>query len=276
VVGLTALMVVTSVGYDQVVYRFLGTPLNEVLNNYDLHESDRLKLAPEIAADPNAYHRDICNAFGQCYLSQRDSVSLRRDDQGTFLRSGNESVFQDGLDTDIVRALSGITHVFWVTPTVKPYSTRQDLTNELNAHKQDIASYLDQVTYVPAVEQSQLPQTGGAAQTDARLVSLSRGKDVIHLTYTSTAPAYLNAAIIHDPAWTATINRQPVQVLDSNYGGLLIPLPPGGGDVVLAYKSPSADFFFYSRYALAILGVGVAIAIAGQGFWKRRMAFAGG
>ena len=265
VVGLTALMVVTAVGYDQVVYRFLGEPLNAVLNNYDLHDTDRVKLAPEVASDPNAYHRDQCNAFGQCYLSQRDSVSLRRDDQGTFLRSANEAVFQDGLATDVVRALSGITHpVFWVTPTLKPYSSRQDLTNDLNGHTQDIGTYLNQVTSVPAAELTLLPQTSTDLASDARLVSLSRGKDVIHLTYTSTAPAYLNAAIIHDSAWTATINGQSAPVLDSNYGGLLVPLPPGGGDVVLAYRSWSADFFFDSRYVLAILGVGVAIGIAAR------------
>jgi hypothetical protein len=273
IVGLTALMIVTSVGYDQVVYRFLGIPLGDVLSNYGLHDDDRVKLAPEVAADPNAYHRDQCNAFGQCYLSQRDSASLRRDDQGTFLRSSNEAVFQDGLATEVVRALSGITHpVFWVTPTVKPYATRQDLTNELNIHKQDIGTYLDQVTYVPAAELTQVGQTGSNVVADARLLSLSRGKDAIHLTYTSVAPAYLNAAIIHDPAWAATVNGQSVQVLDSNFGGLLVPLPTGGGDIVLQYRSPATDFFFYSRYALAIVGVGVVLAIVSQGLWKRTSA----
>jgi hypothetical protein len=236
-----------------------------------------MKLAPEIAGDPHAYHRDQCNAFGECYLSQRDSASLRRDDQGTFLRSSNEAVFQDGLATDVVRALSGITHpVFWVTSTLKPYANHQDLTNELNAHTQDIATYLDQVTYVPAAELAQAQQTTGAAPADARLLSLSRGKDLIHLTYTSSGPSYLNAAIIHDTAWTASVNGQSVPVLDSNFGGLLVPLPQGSGDVVLAYRSWAADFFFYSRYALAVLGVAAATLIAGQGFWKRRSAFAHG
>ncbi len=266
VVGLTALLVVTQVGYSQVVYHFLGIPLSEVLSNYGLQDDDRVKLPPAIAADPNAYRRKQCDLFGECYLSQRDSVSLRRDDQGTFLRSSKEPVFQEGLDTAAARALAGVTHpVFWVTPTLKGYPNLPDLTGQLDAHAQDIGTYLDQVTYVPSAELARLPQSNDGAPGDARLASLWRGKDVFHLTYTSTTPAYLSAAIIHDPAWTATVNGQTAEVFDSNYGGLLVPLPPGGGDIVLAYTSPATDFFFYSRYALAILGVAVAILIVRQG-----------
>jgi hypothetical protein len=267
--GLIGVMIVSQVGYAEVVYHFLGIPLNEVLSNYGLQAGDGVKLAPDIAADPNAFERKQCDLFGECYLSQLDSVSLRRDDQGTFLRSGNEPVFQDGLATEVVRALDGITHpVFWVTSALKPVSSRQELTNDLNSHTQDIVQHLDQVTYVPTAEFTPDLQARSAASGDARLVTLSRARDVIHLSYTSTTPAFLNAAITHDPAWTATINGTRAEVLDSNFNGLLVPLPPGGGDIVLRYASPAADFFFYSRYALAILGVGVAIAIVVR-LWAR-------
>jgi hypothetical protein len=260
VVALTAVMIGSQVVYTQEVYHMLGVPLSGVLSKYGLDDQDRAPLPPGFTSDPNAFERKQCDAFGECYLSHRDGVSLRHDDQGTFLRNANEPALQDGLAPEVVRALDGITHpVFWLSSTLQPYSTRRGLRDALNAHAKDIAQHLDQVTYVPAAQLQQRPDLGSTPPDAARLTTLWRGRDVIRLGYTSMAPAYLNAAINHDPHWTATVNGAPVQVLDANFNGLLVPLPPGEGEIVLRYTSPAADFFFYSRYALAAVGVVVVL-----------------
>jgi uncharacterized membrane protein YfhO len=101
-------------------------------------------------------------------------------------------------------------------------------------------------------------------------LTLNRAKDSIHLTYESSGPTYLNAAINHAPGWTATINGQPARLFDSEFGGILVPLPSGGGDVELDFRPRAFDFFFYSRYLLAACGIVAIFAIVWGGRLRRR------
>jgi hypothetical protein len=274
---LAAALVVSQVVYTQQVYRLLGITLPDVLDNYGLDGVDATRLAPEIANDPNAFERKECTQFGECYLSERDSVSLRRDGQGTFLRSSGEPAIQDGLQKDVILALSGITHpVFWLSARVQPYQGIDELLKTLNAHRGDIQQYLASVALVRHFE---VPPDGFPAapdENDARLITLSRAKDSVHLTYASSGATYLNAAINRAPGWIATVNGQPVQTLDTEYGGILIPLPAGGGDIQLTFRPPAMDFFFYSRYVMALFGVAAVVAIVAGAFGDgRRVATAG-
>jgi hypothetical protein len=261
IVVLAATLIASQAVYTQQVYRLLGIPLADVLRNYKLDSVDSTKQGPELANAPNTYERRECVTFGQCYLSQRDTVSLRRDDQGTFLRNPSEPVFRENLLPVGTRALSGITHpVFWLSDRVEPFQTRPDLINTINAQA-DLNQFLASVVLIP---QAELPPGGFPAAPEgsqARLLTLDRSRDQARLTYTSSGPSYLNAAINYKPEWTATVNGQPVPVLDSELGALMVPLPPGGGDIVLSYRSREMDFFFYSRYVLAVIGVAAAFAI---------------
>jgi hypothetical protein len=267
---LTGVLVVSQVLYTEQVYRLIGIRLPDILANYGLDSTDATPLPPQVADDPNAFERKECTAFAECYLSDRDSLSLRRDFQGTFLRSENEPVFQEGLSDDATRAVSGITHpVFWLSASVQPYGARRELVSALNGHAGDMDRFLASTTFVPA---AQIPAGGfppSPAGSEAQLLTLSRGKDSVHLTYTSSGPSYLNAAINHAPGWTATINGQPAGIFDSEFGGILVPLPPGGGDIELGFRPRALDFFFYSRYVLAAFGVLAVFGIVWGGTLRR-------
>jgi hypothetical protein len=160
--------------------------------------------------------------------------------------------------------------VFWFSSTVDSYATPEDLVDDLNAHESDIGAYLDQVTHVPASEASalDLPDPDPAAAVDAHLVSMERLRDMVRLRYASATPAYLNVAINYDPAWTVTINGNPVRPLLANFNDLLVPVPAGQGEIVLRYRSAASDFFFYSRYLLVAAGASLAIGLA-LSVWRR-------
>jgi hypothetical protein len=268
---LTGVLIVSQVLYTEQVYRLVGIRLPDILVNYGLDDADATPLPADVADDPNALERKQCTAFAECYLSERDSVSLRRDFQGTFLRSQNEPVFQEGLSDDATRAVSGITHpVFWLSASVQPYWTRSELVKALNTHVTDMDHFLASTTFVPAF---QIPAGGfppSPSDGKARLLTLSRRKDSIHLTYASSGSTYLNAAINHAPGWTATLNGQTVPVFDSEFGGILVPLPSGGGDVELDFRPRALDLFFYSRYLMAASGVIAILAIVWGGTLRRK------
>ena len=266
VVGLTAITIVSQVGFAEGTYHFLGMRSNGVLQGYNLDDDD---TKPQFAAnitDPNAYRRKTCDTFAVCYLSRRDAVSLRLDADGTFLRNPNEPALQEGLATDVVKALDGVSHpVFWFSSTLQSYGTSRELVDDLNAHQHDIGDYLNQVTYAPAADVSELNFAAipdKPSSVDAHLVSMTRLRDMVRLRYTSSTPAFLNLAISYDPAWRVTVNGAQVQAARAYFNGLLVPVPPGEGDIVVAYRSLSNDFFFYSRYALLIVGGGLAVALA--------------
>jgi hypothetical protein len=264
-VGLIGLLMLSQAVFAEGVYHLLGMPLDDVLQNYQLDNDDTASALATRASDPNTLRRKPCDSFAVCYLSRRDAVSLHLDEQGTFLRNPNEPVFQEGLAPDVVQALDGITHpIFWFTSSVQGYASRQELVDALNAHQANAADYLDQVTYVPIGELARLAPSGTslAQPGDWRLLSLARGRDEIRLTYSSSAPAYIAAAINYDPGWTATRNGARLPVFQANFNDLLVQVPAADrGELVLAYHSLADDFFFYSRYLEVVLGLGAAIAL---------------
>jgi hypothetical protein len=277
-------LLVSQVVFAEGVYHFLGMPLSGVLEDYKLDADDTTSALSTRARDPNEFFRKPCDAFAVCYLSRREAASLRHDDQATFLRNANEPVFQDGLADEVVRALDGISHpVFWLSAAVAPYASPQDLVRALNAHRDDIGAYLDRVTYVRDADVPRLADVGiGTGDpAGARLRTLDRSRDMVRLTYTSTAVALLNAAINYDPSWTARVDGHAVQPVRGNFNDLLVPLPPApaGGEVVLTYHSASSDFVFYSRYLFIVAGVAGMLALAWQvcrgGTWVRLAASCG-
>ncbi len=257
VLALTGLMVVSQVVYTESVYNLLGLTFDGVMKNFGLDEDD-LKTPRAIGAtDPNELRRKTCDTFPVCYLSHRDAVSLHLDDKGTFFRNADEPVYQEGLSQDVLKALDGVSHpVYWLSWSVQPYASDQQLVADLQAHEQDIGDYLDDVTSVPAAEFGQLgvPDRGTDSR-DARLVSLARLRDRFRLTYAGSAPAYLNVAVNDDPNWRVTVNGQAVRPVRANFNGMLVPLPPGGGEVEFSYHSVNEDVFFYSRYLFLLAGL---------------------
>jgi hypothetical protein len=271
-------VVLSQTVFAEGVYHWLGMPISSVLNNYRLDVDDTTSSSSLDHQDPNSFFRKPCDSFAVCYLSRREAVSLRHDDQATFLRNAHEPVFQDGLSDGVVRALDGINHpVFWLSATVAAYSDTPTLVTTFNAHARDIGAYLNQVTFVQPSDLSRALSVGPANTDDAgaHLDSMDRGRDVVRLTYTSRSPVYLNAAINYDPSWNASVNGHAIQPILGNFNDLLVPLPaaPQGGTVVLTYRSVSSDFFFLSRYAMILLGVGVLLVLAWQvcrgGSWVR-------
>jgi hypothetical protein len=256
VLALTGFMVFSQVVYAESVYNFLGLSYDGVMKNFGLDDDDVKTPRAIGATDPNELRRKTCDTFSVCYLSHRDAVSLHLDDKGTFFRSADEPVYQDGLSEEVLKALDGVSHpVYWLSWSVQPYTSDAQLVADLSAHEEDIGDYLDDVTSVPVAEFGELSPDRGTDSRDARLVSLARLRDRVRLTYAGSAPAYLNAAIDDDPNWHVTVNGQAVRPVRANFNGMLVPLPAGGGEVEFSYHSPTEDLFFYSRYLFLVAGL---------------------
>jgi uncharacterized membrane protein YfhO len=80
--------------------------------------------------------------------------------------------------------------------------------------------------------------------------------------YRAAAPAFLNAAISYDRNWRATVNGVAAAVTRGNFNGLVVPVRAGTGEVVLRYRSPAADAFFYIRYVALVAAAGVMTWLA--------------
>ena len=73
--------------YQAQIYRILGTPVPEAIQRFGLDEADRTAISAPAMHDPGALTRKLCTRFAECYLSRRDTASLKLDREGTFLRS---------------------------------------------------------------------------------------------------------------------------------------------------------------------------------------------
>jgi hypothetical protein len=259
-----ALMIVLAVSqavYFVRVHRLIGIPRAELVERFGLEADDRRPLAagPD---DPERLTRKECQVFAQCYLSRRDTASLRRDEQGTFLRSADDAVFASGLDPAAVRALTGVGHpVFWLSAAAEPYDDRETMIERLNSHAQDIDAHLQEVVHVPRDDYPTMPQ--GRRNGHGELLALERSRDRVRLRYRSHDPVILNAGITWSLGWTATVDGAPVAVTRGNLNGLAVALPADAGEVELRYRSQVSDFFFASRFAELLLGLVTAIWIAG-------------
>src|SRR5438132_6116229 len=114
--GLLLVLVLCQSVYWVAVQRLVGVPFGEALAAYQLDAEDRTPVAAEAAHDPNRFRRKECRSFGECYVSHRDTASLKQDLDGTFFRNRHEPVFWGDLALPVTRALSGLTHpVFWLS-----------------------------------------------------------------------------------------------------------------------------------------------------------------
>jgi len=265
----TAVVLMAVLALSQTVYfagavHLLGISRRQLFEHYQLDAEDARPVPPDVAADPERFRRKECHVFAQCYLSRRDTVSLRRDEDGTFLRNRKEAVFQDGLEPDVLRALAGITRpIFWLSRRAVPYGSREELTERLNAHAADIDRHLRDTVYIPRRDFAGLGSYAGGPAA-ARLDWLERRADRIRLRYAAEVPVFLNAAVTYDRHWLARVNGRRVEVRRGNFNGLAVALPPGSGMVELAYRSRSFDLFFLTRYAFLLAGGLVAVALASQ------------
>ena len=261
--GLLLVLVLCQSVYWVAVQKLVDVPFDEVFAAYQLDAEDRTPVAPETAHDPNRFRRKECRSFGECYVSLRDTASLRRGPDGTFLRNHLEPVLQDDLALPVTRALSGLTHpVFWLSRMPVGYGSSAELVARLNGHQADIGEHLRRVVYLPGLDLGRMGVAAPSSRGSAELTFVERGPDTIRLGYRADVPVILNAAITFDPHWRARVNGSPAAVWHGNLNGLAVALPPGPGSVELRYRSGVADAFFYSRYLCLIAGAVAAAWLA--------------
>ncbi|HUI17253.1 MAG TPA: hypothetical protein VL244_06275, partial [Alphaproteobacteria bacterium] len=245
--------------YQAESYRALGTPLPQVVASFGLDAVDRTPLSAAQAADPNTLTRKPCTRFAECYLSMRDTASLSRDLEGTFLRSRDEAVFQPGLQHPVVEALSAIGHpIFWASRRAEPYADAAELSGRLNANAPRIGAYLGEVVNVRTGDLARLGQLPGEGGGGA-LSDLARGLDRVRLSYSAETPFYLNAAIAYDPHWRASLDGRPASLVRGNFDGLALAVPAGAGVIELRYVNRASELFFVSRIAMGLLGLAAVL-----------------
>ena len=149
--GVIVVLAFSQALYQEQVYRVLGISRPELIERFGLDAADRTPLPTSRASDPNTLTRKLCTRLAECYLSTRDTASLNRDLEGTFLRSRDEAVFQPGLQRPVVEALSAIGHpIFWTSRRAEPYADAAELSGRLNANASRIGTYLGEVVNVRA------------------------------------------------------------------------------------------------------------------------------
>ena len=245
--------------YQAQIYRILGTPVPEAIQRFGLDEADRTAISAPAMHDPGALTRKLCTRFAECYLSRRDTASLKLDREGTFLRSRHEAVFQSGLAPEVVAALSAVDHpIFWTSRRAEPYANAAELTRMLDDHAADIARHLREVVYVRPQD---LAHIGAAVAQGPEpvLAQVERGLDWWRLSYRAEGPFYLNAAIAYNAHWQASLGGRPATVVRGNFGGLALAVPAGAGTVELRYVDPASGLFFASRILMALAGFLAAV-----------------
>jgi hypothetical protein len=254
-------------------YRLVGVPQRKMTARYELDDADGTSLPPEIAADPDRFRRKECSSFAECYLSLRDTVTVRLlagEWRTTFFRSEDDAIFQHGLALPVVEALSGVTHpVFWLSRAVEPYRDTKELVERLNAHREKIGAYLDEFVGIAAADAKALESGTVRPSNRLALSRLERGHDVVRLAYVADGGAILNAAITYDRHWIARVNGTRLPVVRGNFNGLAVQLPPGRGTAELVYRSWESVAFFGSRGVLLLVAIVVAGTLSRKALSRR-------
>lgn len=253
------ILVISHAAYQALTYNVLGIPIAEGIARIQLDEADRTPLPPADASNPDALTRKLCTRFEQCYLSLRDTASLRRDLEGTFLRSRNEAVFQPGLAASVVEALTAIGQpIFWTSRRAEPYSGAAELIAHLNGNASRIGDYLREVVFFQPRDLDRLGTLPPSTEK-AELSNLARGVDWLQLSYRAGQAFYLNAAITYDPHWRVTISGRAVNVVRGYFNGLALAVPSGNGVIRFEYVNWASRFFFASRITMIIGGLATII-----------------
>jgi hypothetical protein len=238
------------------VYAMLGTPHDRFMAKIAPGGETGTPLSLEVAADPRRFKRTECTLFTQCYLSLRPAASLRTDLEGSFLRSRNSVLYQEGALPALVRALLGISHpVFWSSRELRYYDDRKGLVAALNARGDGLNSHLREVTYVPGDSVPVRIREAIAHSTDPQLLKLHRAQDEYKIEYRSTSSFYLNASLTYDQGWAAYIDGVRVPVRRAYFDSTVVDVPPGAHTLELRYESASSRWFFVSRYILLAIGL---------------------
>jgi hypothetical protein len=247
------------------VYAMLGTPHDRFMAKIASGGETGTPLSLEVAADPRRFKRTECTLFTQCYLSLRPAASLRTDLEGSFLRSRNSVLYQEGALPALVRALLGISHpVFWSSRELRYYDDRKGLVAALNARGDGLNSHLREVTYVPGDSVPVRIREAIAHSTDPQLLKLHRAQDEYKIEYRSASSFYLNASLTYDQGWAAYIDGVRVPVRRAYFDSTVVDVPPGTGVVAFRYENVSSRLFFFSRYLLLL-----AALVLGFLIWRR-------
>jgi hypothetical protein len=260
--GMTIVIIVLALSqaaYQASVYRILAVPVSEALARFGLDEIDHTPIPPAAADDPRALTRKLCTTFAQCYLSTRDTASLRLDHEGTFFRSLGEALFQPGLERPVVEALTAIGRpIFWTSRRAVAYADDTELARELDDHADDITERLGEVVYVRHEDLDALGLLPDSA-ADPPLADLVRGVDRAHLSYRAEAPFYLNAAIADFRHWRITVGGKVARTVRGNFGGFALAVPKGAGVIELRYVNRASQIFFATRLLMGLLGLFVVV-----------------
>ena len=234
--------------YQAYIYRFLSIQVDEGIARFGLDEIDRRPMPQAAAVNPGALTRKLRTIFAQCYLCLRDTASLRLDHEGTFFRSSGEAVFQPSLKRNVVEALSAVVHpIFWTSRCAVPYANAAaELTRELNGHAADISERLNEVVHVRREDIGRLGQVPDGEPATI-LLHLARGADWTHRSYRAKAPFCLNAAIANFRHWRITVGGKVVRALRGNFGGIVILVPAGLGEIEFRYVNRASELFFATR-----------------------------
>ena len=268
-------LALSQAAYQASVYRILAIPIGAAVARFGLDEMDRNPIPQAAADDPRALTRKLCTTFAQCYLSARDTASLRLDHEGTFFRSLREALFQPGLDRPVVEALTAVGHpIFWTSRRAAAYDDDAELTRELNAAAADISRRLGEVVYVRREDIGALRQPPGGA-ADPLLADLARGPDWAQLSYRTEAPFYLDAAIADFRHWRITVGGQVVPAVRGNFGGLAAAVPAGTGVIELRYVNRASQLFFATRLLMGLLGLFAMAWLMRTGIGRKNAAGSG-
>jgi hypothetical protein len=267
--ALIGTLVLSHTVYFVAVHRLIGVPVEAIAERYGPPGGVDARDGRGTVEDAERLTRTACDTFAQCYVSPVDTVSLRTDLDGTFLRSRREAVFQHGLEPSVVRALSALTHpIFWLSERAVPYERDDELVVRLNAHGHEIGDHLRRVVHVRRDDMDALGAPGRPPPLQAKIVAVQRARDVVRVTYESNGPALLNAAITYDRSWIARVGRRAVPVRRGNVNGLVVPVAPGRGTVELVYASTASGIFFTTRYLVLLGALAGALLVGRAALWR--------
>jgi len=100
----------------------------------------------------------------------------------------------------------------------------------------------------------------------ARVVAAEDDGSRLRCRVAARGPSLLVVASTYDSGWRAELDGRSLPVLESGLGYLAVPLPPGGGDVELAYVDP----WLGPGVAISVVAVVGLALLAGLSFARRR------
>lgn len=241
------------------VYGLLGEPAHEIFDRYQMDGALLTPSSDAELADPGALERTPCPTNASCFLAQRDAASLKRDTDGTFLRHRLNPVFQEELSSEARAALVGVTHpILWTSAGLEPVDSIAALDALVEAHKDDLAAFLRQQTYVVGAPPKASPSRSAVVATT--FSDWRREPNALSFRYRAAAAGIVNLDVTNAPGWTATVNGADITPISGNLDTIALPVPAGEGEIALRYKDPTSLFFFWSRWfmgALGIIGIGL-------------------